>query len=236
MGRLDRYQKKQQKRQIFFVVGVLVVVIILLFFYGIPVILNTSLFIVRLTEPKVTPSELEKNDNFFGDVDINSIPSATNSAKIEVGGSAVNFTDLEFYLNNDLAKEVNLPTSGNFTEEIENLKEGSNTLYVIAKAKDSSEEKKTEEFKIYYKNTKPKLEIKSPQDGSKTNQTEVAMTGSTDKETYIKVNGLPVVVDAQGNFQTSIRLKEGENQIQISAADVAGNSEEKSLKVIYEKD
>ncbi|OGK18713.1 hypothetical protein A2866_03780 [Candidatus Roizmanbacteria bacterium RIFCSPHIGHO2_01_FULL_39_8] len=236
MGRLDRYQKKQQKRQIFFAVGVLIVVVILLFSYGIPLILNTSLFIAHLTEPKVTPSELEKNENFFGNVDISSIPSATNSAKIEVGGSAVNFTDLEFYLNDDLAKEVNLSTSGNFIEEIENLKEGLNTLYVIAKAKHSSEEKKTEEFEIYYKNTKPKLDIKNPQDGSKTNQTEVSVSGSTDKETYIKVNGLPVVVDAQGNFQTSIRLKEGENQIQISAQDVAGNTEEKMLKVIYEKD
>jgi len=101
MGRLDRYQKKQQKRQIFFAVGVLIVVVILLFSYGIPLILNTSLFIAHLTEPKVTPSELEKNENFFGNVDISSIPSATNSAKIEVGGSAVNFTDLEFYLNDD---------------------------------------------------------------------------------------------------------------------------------------
>jgi len=81
MGRLDRYQKKQQKRQIFFAVGVLIVVVILLFSYGIPLILNTSLFIAHLTEPKVTPSELEKNENFFGNVDISSIPSATNSAK-----------------------------------------------------------------------------------------------------------------------------------------------------------
>ena len=60
--------------------------------------------------------------------------------------------------------------------------------------------------------------------------------GETDKETYIKVNDLPVVVDAQGVFQTMVKLKEGENKIAIIAQDVAGNSEEKILILTYEKD
>jgi len=44
------------------------------------------------------------------------------------------------------------------------------------------------------------------------------------------------IFDAQGNFQTSVRMKEGDNQIQITADDVAGNTQEKSIKVTYEKD
>ena len=89
---------------------------------------------------------------------------------------------------------------------------------------------------MLYKSEKPKLEIKEPQDGLKTNKQEVNLVGETDKETYIKVNDLPVVVDAQGVFQTTLKLKEGENKIIITAQDIADNLEEKVLTVIYEKE
>ncbi|MBI4226083.1 hypothetical protein HY612_03125 [Candidatus Roizmanbacteria bacterium] len=234
MSRLEQQQKKQFTVNIIFVVLVLLTVIVLIFTVGLKILLNTSVFVAHLSEDKTIP--LNKNQNFIGGVDIDSIPVATNSSQIFVGGSVINFNEIEFYLNDDLVKETSLLSSDNFSEEIGDLKKGDNKVYVIAKSRDQNEEKKSKVFAVFYKSEKPKLEIKEPQDGLKTNKQEVKVTGSTDKETYIKINDLPVVVEAQGIFQTLIKLKEGENKIFIIAQDIAGNSEEKILTLIYEKE
>lgn len=220
---------------IIFGVLILLTVIILIFTVGLKILLNTSVFVARLSEKK-TSQTLSKNQNIIADVDIYTIPVATNSAKIYVGGSVINFNQVEFYINGDLVKETSLLASDNFNEEIGELQKGQNEVYVIAKAKDQSEEKKSKVFSVFYKSEKPRLEIKEPQDGTKTNSQEINVVGTTDKETYIKINDLPVVVDAQGVFQTLVKLKEGENKIHIIAQDVADNMEEKTVTVIYEKE
>jgi len=132
-------------------------------------------------------------------------------------------------------KEVE-SSSDTFSEEIGDLEKGDNNVYIRVKSKDSKIEKKTITYKVFFKNERPKLEINEPADNSNTNNQEIKIKGSTDKETHININDLPVVVDANGNFETSVRLKDGDNQIVITAADIAGNMETKSLKVIYQKD
>lgn len=235
MSRLARQQKKQFTINIFFIILVLLTVIVLIFTFGLKILLNTSVFVARLSEKK-TLQPLNKNQNYIADIDINSIPVATNSSRIFVGGSVINFDRVEFYLNGDLVKETSLLTSDNFIEEIGDLNKGANEVFAIGKSEDQNEEKKSKEFTVFYKSEKPKLEIKEPQDGLKTNKQEEKITGSTDKETYIKVNDLPVVVDAQGIFQTWVKLKEGENKIFINAQDIAGNIEEKIISITYERE
>ena len=235
MSRLAEHQKKQFRINIIFVILILLTVIVLIFTIGLKILLNTSVFVARLSEKKTT-LPLNKNQNFIGDADIDSIPIATNSSRIIVGGSVINFNQVEFYLNNDLVKEISLLASDNFNEEIGDLKSGENEVFVIGKSKDQNEEKKSKAFTVFYKSEKPRLEISEPQDGAKTNKQELKITGTTDKETYIKINDLPVVVDAQGIFHTMLKLKDGENKIFIKAQDVAGNIEEKTLTVVYEKD
>jgi hypothetical protein len=123
-----------------------------------------------------------------------------------------------------------------FSEEIGDLEEGNNDIYIKAKSRDNKTEKNTIIYKVFYKSEKPKLEIIEPSDNSTTNNQETKIKGNTDKETYIHINDLPVVVDANGNFETSMRLKDGDSQITIIATDTAGNIETKSLKIIYQKD
>ena len=235
MARLEQYQKKQITLNIIFVVLILLTVVILIFTIGLKILLNTSAFVARLSEKK-TSQPFTKNQNLIADVDIDSIPVATNSPRIFVGGSVVNFDQVEFYLNDELVKEVSLLTSDNFNEEIGDLDKGENEVFVIAKAKDQNEEKKSKTFTVLYKSEKPKLEVIEPQDGLKTSKQEIKVLGETDKEIYIRVDDLPVVVDAQGVFQTMVKLKEGENKIFIMAQDIADNIEEKTVTVTYEKD
>lgn len=234
MGRLERVQEKKIKNTIIIYVVVLFLILYFIFTFGIKLLLNTSSYISGLF-PQPSAKPLSKTEDNFSSIDISSIPLATNSAKIIVSGSVLNFDTLEFYLNKIIVKEVQ-PTSDIFNEEIGELEKGDNSVYILAKSKDSKTEKTTITYKVFYKSEKPKLEITEPSDNSKTGNQEIKVKGNTDKETYIHINDLPVVVDANGSFETSVRLKEGDNQITATAQDIAGNIETKTFKVTYQKD
>jgi hypothetical protein len=234
MGRLERVQEKKMKNTILVYVVILFIVLYFIFTFGIKLLLNTSSFISGLF-PQPSIKLAPKNEDNFTSVDISSIPQATNSAKIIVSGSTLNFDIVDFYLNKIKVKEI-VSTGDIFNEEIGDLEKGENSIYITAKSNDSKIEKSTITYKVFYKSEKPKLEISEPADNSTTNIQEIKVRGNTDKETYIHINELPVVVDANGSFETSVRLKDGDNQIVATAVDIAGNTEVKTIKVTYQKE
>lgn len=234
MGRIERIQEKKLKNRIILYVALFFFVLYFIFTFGIKLLLNTSSFISGLfPQPSTTPST--KTEDSFSSIDISSIPQATNSAKIIISGSVLNFDILEFYLNSEKVKEIK-SSSDTFDEEISDLQKGDNDIYIMARSEDRKRKKNTITYKVFYKNEKPKLEITEPSDSSTTNNQEIRVKGNTDKETYIHINDSPVVVDASGNFETLIRLKDGDNQIVITAQDIAGNMETKTINVSYQKD
>lgn len=234
MSRQERVQEKKIKNTIFLYVVILFILLYFIFTFGIKLLLNTSSFISGLfPQPSIKP--ISKAEDSFNSIDIISIPDATNSAKIIVSGSSLNFETINFYLNSKKIKEIN-SVADTFNEEIGDLEKGDNYVYVRAVSSDKKTEKNTITYKVFYKSEKPKLEITEPLDNSTTNNQEIKIKGSTDKETYIHVNGLPIVVDANGGFETSVRLVDGDNQIVITAQDIAGNVETKNIKVTYQKD
>lgn len=235
MGRLSRHENKEFARKVTLYLVLLAVIFYFIFFYGIKFLLNFSVFIAHLgsnTKQIASPPK----DDFVGTLSIDSIPVATNSSRIIVAGSMINYDSVAFYVNGQQVKEKEHLSSDSFQEEINDLKKGVNEVFVRVKTRDGKHEKKSEIYTVTYIADKPKLELKEPQDHSKTNKNEVNVSGSTDKEIFIKINELPVVVDAAGNFQTSVKLKDGDNQIIVTAQDVAGNVETKTLTVTYQKD
>lgn len=170
----------------------------------------------------------------FNTVNIDPIPSATNSSTLVFSGTALNFDKLELYLNDEKQDEISI--SDTFSGEIKGLEKGTNTIHFIAKSTQSKEIKKTELYDVLYKSDKPKLEVSEPSDNTKINKEDVKISGQTDKETTIRVNGQPLIVDVAGKFTTMFRLKEGENKIQITAEDIVGNQEKKDITVTYSKE
>lgn len=235
---MTRLQSREQKKFITRVIGLVIILCLVLYFIftiGIKLLLNVSVFIANLSSKKTT-NQLTKADDAYGSIDINSIPTATNSSQIIIGGSVTNLSSLEFFLNSEKVKEVSLNASDIFSEEIAQLKEGQNTIYVKGILGDSKNARQSREFTVIYKPEKPKLEITEPADKSKTSKQEIKIKGSTDKEVFVKINELPVVVDAQGNFESTVQIKDGENVFTITALDIAGNEETKTISVTYQKD
>src|SRR3989338_40715 len=191
MGRLERVQVKKMKNTIVLYIVILFLIIYFIFTYGIKILLNSSSYIAGLF-PQPSAKPLSKTENAFNSIDVSSIPQATNSAKFIISGSVLNFDTLDFFINSKKVKEIE-SSSDTFSEEIGDLKKGDNSVYVLAKSKDNKIEKNTIIYKVFYKNEKPKLDVSEPSDNSTLNNQEVKVKGITDKETYIRINDLPVV-------------------------------------------
>jgi len=235
MSRLQYHRSNQLKKTIVIFLVVLFLLFYLFMTYGLRFLINASISISSLFSKK-NSSQLVQTNEVFGRLSIDSIPSATNSGMIEVSGSIINFDILDFYINDKKVKETELSTTDNYDEQIGDLVEGNNEIYIIAKTKDGQYKKISDRYTVFYKKNKPKLEITDPQDQKIVSSPDLIVKGTTDKETFIKINDSPVVVDANGGFTYSLHLQEGENKINITASDMAGNSEEKTFTVSYQKE
>ncbi len=235
MSRLERHQKNQLTAKIVVFSVILLIVVYFVLTIGFKLLFSMSLFIAGMTN-KTGSVPLTKTSDIVGSVDVNSIPVATNSATITVGGSVMNLNKIEFYINDVKVKSVTLDASDSFNEDIGNLQKGDNSVYVKAFSSDGQLQKHSKTFDVFYKPDKPKLDISQPADKTKTDNPDIVVHGTTDKETFVKINDSPAVVDANGTFDMDIQLKEGDNPITVTATDDAGNTETKTLTVTYQKD
>lgn len=233
MSRLERHQNKTFIQKMAIAVVLFIAFVIFFFSIGIKVLVSFTLFLNQLANGGNKQQTTEQK-KVFNTVAIDPIPSATNSGTILFSGTALNFDSLEIYLNNEKLDEIDI--SDTFSGEVKELEKGENTIYFIAKSSETKETKETDPYEVLYKNEKPKLDIQEPSDNSRTNKEDVKVAGQTDKETSIRINGQPIITDSEGKFSTMVRLKDGENKIQIVAEDIVGNQEQKELKVTYSKD
>lgn len=227
--------KNFSKNNLFIYIFFFLITIILILTIGLKILLNSSIFIANFFNEK-KPEPLNKTVDFYGSLNIDNIPTATNSSRFIVSGSVINYDKIQFFINDKKTNEINTLSNNSFSEEIGELIEGENKVYLKAVSNDLKSSKKSDIFTVIYKPNKPKLEIIEPQDKTKLSKQEILLKGKTDKEVFIKINNLPITVDVNGNFQTTVKLKEGDNSILITAEDIAGNLETKNLTIIYQKE
>lgn len=233
MSRLEKHQNKQIFQRIAIAFVLFIAFIIFFFSVGIKMLVSFTLFLNQIANNGAKQQTTQQTES-FNSINIDPIPSATNSSTLIFSGSSLNFDTLEIYLNDE--KQDDISISDIFSGKINGLEKGDNTVHFIAKSSKSKETKKTSVYDILYKSDKPKLEIQEPNDGSKTNKEDIRISGTTDKETTIRINGQPLIVDVGGKFTSMFRLKEGENKVQITAEDIVGNQEQKNLTITYSKD
>lgn len=236
MSRLDKYLQKERKKRLYILIVFIIISFYIILNYGISFLVN-SILMVRNFQTNRNNQIKNKNDNNLYFLKIDDLPIATNSSQVLIKGSAFNLSKLIFYLNQEKVLEKKLNNDEYFSQIIDNLKDDNNNeIYIKGLNKENKVVKETKKYLVFYKKTKPTLEIIEPEDNKKVNQSMVIIKGTTDKETIIKINDFPVVVDALGQFEHEINLTEGENKIKIHAEDIAGNQEEKILTVNYEKE
>lgn len=203
---------------------------------GFRLLINSAIFISGLINPESEEAAQEKqNDEFYGNLDLDEPPTATNSAQLIISGSVQDFEKVDIYINNTKAKSITVKGKSSFNEKVGTLKQGENSVYAIART-GTQHSKESDTYTVFYKKEPLKLEIETPTADMKTTNQELTLKGVTDPGASLRVNGQPIVVDLAGEFESSLRLKEGENTLMFVATDAAGNTEEQELKVTYQKE
>ena len=82
--------------------------------------------------------------------------------------------------------------------------------------------------------TPPSLLLESPTEPQVATK-EVSVAGRTEAGVQLQLNGAPVNVDAGGRFEVTITLQPGPNELDLSAADRAGNAIRLQSVVVFER-
>lgn len=237
MSRLGRKLEHKTKRQIFLYVLVICLVLFLIIKYAFLLLDKIGSVLIGFNEAEYSKKITEsKTDEIILAPTLDSLATATNSASIKISGRSYETKGtIELFLNETLKNETEIFQDGLFAFGNIDLKEGENTIKVRYKNPNSKISKFSEINQILYLRDAPKLEITNPSDNSlfgKENQ-EITITGKTDPDNKIQINGYQAVVDGNGNFSYLLRLKDGENEINIEAVNLAQSKTSKKIKVIF---
>jgi len=224
-------EKKTRKTMLLSVIGI-VIILFLLFRFGVEFLVNFSLFVSG--SKNQGNSLINTNQiNFVAPPVLNTLPTATNSAQIFISGNSMPDETINLYINNNNADQAQTDKDGKFIFS-ENLNGGDNQIKAEAVYK-SKKSDFSNVFDVIYKNSQPTLEISSPSDGQsfKKDQNTANVTGKTDPNASVTVNGFWAIIDDNNNFSYNLPLQNGDNQIKVVVTDQAGNKTEKDLKVNY---
>lgn len=146
----------------------------------------------------------------------------TNNDTLNIAGTATDNITLQGVTINDTAVTVN--PDGAFSQVV-TLATGTNTITTVATDKAANITK--DERSITLDQTVPVITIMNPADNSVTNEINSMVTGTVDKTATVTVavnGGIPAPAEMTGNFfSLPVTLVYGQNTIQATATDQAGN-------------
>lgn len=140
-------------------------------------------------------------------------------------GATVTINDKTVYLNDD----------GSFTQDLV-LAEGQNKIIVKAQNPSFPYREFTVERNVLFDSKLPNIEIETPYDFQLVYVPYVTIKGIVDEKAEVYIQSLRIWTGPNGNFQHTIELKEGVNNIQISAVDEVGHYSTIIRRIIYKKD
>jgi len=81
--------------------------------------------------------------------------------------------------------------------------------------------------------TPPSLVLSEPTEPQVTKK-EIVVSGRTEPNTLLELNGEAVALDDGGHFEHLLQLESGSNELELVATDLAGNSIRLGSVIIYE--
>jgi hypothetical protein len=111
--------------------------------------------------------------------------------------------------------------------------EGIHNLFYYAVDKDGHREE-TKSVQIKVDTIPPVISVFYPLNNSVLNSSTVLVSGNVDADSNVKINGEAVQVDGLGNFETTMKLSNNPDIINIFAVDVAGNSSQVTITVSFD--
>lgn len=111
--------------------------------------------------------------------------------------------------------------------------EGVHTLFYYSVDNEGhKEETKSTQFRV--DTIPPVISVITPVNNAILNSSTVLVKGNVDPGSVLKINGEPVQVDGLGNFETTIKLQNNPDVINLFATDVAGNTSQINIKLSFD--
>lgn len=220
------FPRKEKKVFITVVFFGLATVLVLtgVFFWGLSGLTKLSLFFGNLKNQPETNILTEKKNPPAPQLELPF--TATNSAQVKIKGYSQPGTVVKVYLNEENAgEEILVDNDGVFQTSKLNLSSGENQIWAYAENSQGGKSQKSNILIVNFKDTPPKLELKSPEDKKEITgeKAEVLVSGETEAENEITINDRFVVVQPNGQFFYNFPLSSGENEIKTVATDQFGN-------------
>lgn len=237
MKRTSRYETNIHKhylRNILLSVGGIIIIIIFLIFFGIPFLINLSLFSENFRNTSDTETADKRSITLAPPV-IDQLPSAIKDNKIDITGYALAADKVYLYLNDKMVEETVTDDESKYSFRKIILKEGANIIKTKSSSGTNSQSGFSRSITIVYKKNPPVLELNSPADNIEIQENQpnrIEIKGKTDSDARVTINDFWAIVDDEGNFSYLFNLQKGENKMKIKAIDEAGNITEKEIKVI----
>lgn len=244
MARYSRYRSSYQPRSLRrkasrtqknlvrnVIIGIILIYVVV--FWGLPNLIGSLSFLNKF---KTTQSSDNPTEDVTLAPPVLNIPyEATNSARIRISGYATAKTQVKIYFDDALMTTTNAQDDGSFQSDPIPLSLGTNNIY--GKDIDSSgkESLPSKTIQLIYNNDQPKLSLVGPNDNTQIHggDKKVEVSGDTDPNDSITVNGTTVIVNQDNHFDTYVSLNDGDNTITVVATNSVGNTTTISRKVTY---
>lgn len=178
---------------------------------------------------QTTATRLVTRDTVAPTLTLNAPAAGTNIARrLSVSGTAADALPLTVTMN---GVEMTLAPGGGFEGQFD-MPEG--TWDVRIAVVDAAGNASTITRSVTIDTTPPRIGELSPPDGQKVESPAIVRGRVTDASpATVKVNGVAAALDGTGTFTASgVTLAEGANQVNISAADAAGNESAATLSLV----
>lgn len=164
----------------------------------------------------------------------------TNEDKVKLTGVAGSGQKVQLFKDNNKEKEVVVDGEGKFEFndiEINTNQDSTTEFYVVSKNDRGEESELSNTVKITYDKKKPDLTISSPNndDRIKSFSRSLQVTGNTESDSKVTVNGKVASVNQEGVYSATIALVDEVNEIKVEAEDTAGNKTVATVAVYFEK-
>lgn len=233
-NRSSRYLVRKTRRRFLFTIILAIFLIYATLQWVLPNFVSALGLVTDYFKPQKHTSTSISDQVILAPPVINIPYEATNSFKIDIQGYAIQKTKVKIFVDDLEKAEVDVNEDGSFVAEDINLSLGTNNIYGKTIDQDQKESLPSKLIKLIFDDEKPKLEVLEPADGKEvTGDKKVTVTGKTDKDNEVSINGIRTITDIDGKFSAQISLNDGENIITIQAQDEATNLVKLERRVIF---
>lgn len=223
-SRLTRLEERRNLRKATWLAAGTIFLVVTVLILGIPILVKMAGFLGDL---KASSRPVDRNDLIPPVPPAISLPyDATNSAKIEISGSAEPGSTVYLTQNSESRGNVVVGEDGIFRFGNMALKDGDNKFEAVAVDQSGNRSQPSESQTVYYSNKAPDLTVET----SAVVDGKVEIKGSTNGVRLV-VNDRLIILNSEGKFQTKIGVNSGENILVFVAVDRAGNQTRKELTV-----